>query len=403
MTHFIEKIILLQDQLKLGGVIVTGTIRCNRCKKKMDGVCECGNYKCFITIYWHGEYHNFRKDDQGYVFTYDKAKDRFIEINNAIKKGTFNPEDCSDERVIERKFENMMEKWLNQKEQEKNSNELSPETLRPYRSYDRNYYSFFSGYDVREIDFELLENFKDHLPNALSLKMKRNILSALHVFFVWLRRKGTIKAFPVWPEIRGNNSKPMVALDLEDQMEALNRIPEEHRDIYSFLMETGLRQGEACALKVKDIDMKNGNALIGRTWSGSKLVETTKGKNKRWIPLSDIAFEIAKKNMAGKLSETFLFINPVTGGGYKQECLRKRWHKHTGLNVSLKEATRHSFCTQIAEGGLCNTLQAQELMRHCDLRSTQKYFHGSIEKMKGIVNYRGKVIPINKEMKKEMV
>jgi integrase len=69
----------------------------------------------------------------------------------------------------------------------------------------------------------------------------------------------------VWPEIKGNNSKPMVALDLEDQMEALKRIPEEHRDIYSFLMETGLRQGEACALKVKDIDMKNGNALIRRT------------------------------------------------------------------------------------------------------------------------------------------
>jgi chemotaxis signal transduction protein len=41
-------------------------------------------------------------------------------------------------------------------------------------------------------------------------------------------------------------------------------------------------------------------------------------------------------------------------------------------------------------------------MRHSDLRSTQKYFHGSIEKMKGIVNLRGKVIPINKEMKMEM-
>ncbi|MDD5009607.1 MAG: tyrosine-type recombinase/integrase [Syntrophorhabdaceae bacterium] len=381
---------------------MTGTIRCNKCKKKMDGVCECGNYKCFVSIYWHGEYLNFRKDDQGYVFTYDKAKDKLIEINHAIKKGEFNPEDCSDEKVAERKFENMIEKWLNQKEQEVNSNELSPETLRPYRSYSRNYYSFFNGYDVREIDFELLEHFKDHLPNALSLKMKRNILSALHVFFVWLRRKGTIKVFPVWPEIKGNDSKPMVALDLEEQMEALKRIPVEHRDIYSFLMETGLRQGEACALKVKDIDMKNGNALIRRTWRGPKLAETTKGKNKRWIPLSDTAFEIAKRNIEGKLSETFLFINPVTGRGYKQECLRKRWRRHSGFDVTLKEATRHSFCTQIAEGGMCNTLQAQELMRHSDLRSTQKYFHGSIEKMKGIVNNRGKVIPMNKTMKIEM-
>lgn len=368
----------------------------------MDGVCMCGNYRCFITIYWKGKYYNFRRDKQGYVFTYDKAKDKLIEINHAIKNGNFNPEDYSDKNIEERKFENMIEKWINQKEQEKSAGELSSETIRPYKSYNRNHYIFLYGYDVREINFEILERFKDSLPKKLSIKMKRNILSALHAFFVWLRKKGTIKELPVWPEIKGNNSKPMIAMDLEDQIKALERIPAEHRDIFAFLMETGLRQGEACALKVKDIDVKNGNALIRRTWSGTDLIETTKGKNKKWIPLSDSAVEIVKRNMNGKLPESFLFINPVTKGSYKQECLRKRWHKHTGLEISLKEATRHSFCTQIAEGGFCNTLQAQELMRHNDLRSTQRYFHGNIEKMKGIVNSRGKVIQMDIEMKKEM-
>jgi hypothetical protein len=57
--------IITQDQLKLGGVIMTGLILCNRCGKKMDGVCKCGNYKCLVQIYWKGKYYEYRRDEQG--------------------------------------------------------------------------------------------------------------------------------------------------------------------------------------------------------------------------------------------------------------------------------------------------------------------------------------------------
>lgn len=112
--------------------------------------------------------------------------------------------------------------------------------------------------------------------------------------------------------------------------------------------------------------------------------------------------KLQRRTWEGKWGEEFLFTNPFTGRGYKQECLRKKWREHSQAGVTLKEATRHSFCTQIAESGLCNTLQAQELMRHSDLKSTQGYFHGSLKKMKAIVNQRGKIIPMNREVKKEM-
>ena len=38
--------IITQDQLKCGGVIMTGLILCNRCRKKMDGAWNAGGRKC---------------------------------------------------------------------------------------------------------------------------------------------------------------------------------------------------------------------------------------------------------------------------------------------------------------------------------------------------------------------
>lgn len=209
--------------------------------------------------------------------------------------------------------------------------------------------------------------------------------------FIFCLDNGGKYRLPVFPEIKGDDSTVRIALEIEDQKNALMNIPPENREIIEFMFETGLRPGEACALKIKDFDSKNEKLLIQRTYSGDKLKETTKGKNKKWIPLSDRALEIIRNNIRHKFNEDFIFINPVTKRGYRQEFLRRIWKRYSALNITLYEATRHSFCTQIAQSGLCNTLQAKELMRHADIRSTERYFHGSILKLKDIVNMRNNV------------
>lgn len=365
----------------------------------MDGVCTCGNYKCLAQIYWKGKYYEYRRDEQGYVFTYEKARDKLIDINKAIRSHTFNPRDFSDEQIRERRFENMMEKWLTQKAEEEQGNELAPTTLKGYRSNDRNYFGYFTGWDVREIGFEQLEAFKDQLPRTLSLKTRRNVLNTMHAFFGWLRKKGTIAVIPVWPEIRGDDARAMVALDIEDQEKALSRIPKEHRDAFIFMAETGARVNEMCALKIKDIDVKEGLWLVQRTYSGPKLVETTKARSKYPTVLSDTALGLVKRHAKGRFPDEFLFINPQTGRGYRYEFLSKLWRKHAGIDITLYEATRHSYCTQIAEMGI-NTLQARGLMRHADVRSTQKYFHVKIKKLRDVVNNRGRVTLIQSTKQK---
>jgi integrase len=384
---------ITQDQLKLGGVIVTGTIRCNKCRKKMDGVCECGGYKCFVQIYWKKKYYEFRRDDQGYVFTYDKAIDRLIEINGKIKNRTFSPDEFSDAKIHERKFENQIEKWLDEKEKRTELNELSPGTLKDYAGYVKNHYSLFNEYDVREIGLAELTEFKDTL-SGVSIKTRKNIMNGLNNFFNWLRERGVITERPLFPKITGDDSKPRVAIDWETQDEVLKRIPEQHRGIIEFMNETGLRPGEVCALLCEHIHLNEKEAKIGRTYvSGNKIRETTKQKRKGEITLSERALEIAKKHIQGKLPKQFLFINLNTNKGYLAKVLWYQFHMYSGLeNITLHEGTRHSFGTQLIEDN--DMYKVKEAMRHSDIRMTEKYLHLKVAKLADMVNSRKKPVKL---------
>jgi integrase len=184
---------------------------------------------------------------------------------------------------------------------------------------------------------------------------------------------------------------------LGEQAEVLLRIPEEHRDIIEFMMETGLRPGEACALMAIDIDHLRKRALIRRTYSEARLRNKTKQKKEQWIPLSDRASELVKAN---ENDSGFVFRNPATAEGYKYKFVLRVWNTFSGTSLDLYEGTRHSFCTQIIEDGTSKNI-AQRLMRHTDGRSTDRYFHPTDDKARDIVNRRGgrKIIEIKERRK----
>lgn len=372
---------------------MTGSIRCNSCRKKMDGVCQCGNYKCLVQVYWKGKYYEYRRDDQGYVFTYEKALDRLVEINNRMKKGTFKPEDFTDSKIDERRFDNMINKWLEEKERREMSGELSCGTLKDYKGYVKNYYHVLYEHDVREIALEHLSDLKDAL-SKVRIKTRQNIMNALRNFFHWLRERGVINSIPIFPKITGDDSVMRKAIDYESQKEILLKIPEKHRDVFEFLMETGLRPGEACAIVCGNINVKEGFASIERTFSGGKLRETTKQKKKRIIPLSDKAYEIAVRNLKNKVPMQFMFINPNTNKNYLSDTLWKIWRQYSGASVCLYEATRHSFGTQLIEQADVSVVK--ELMGHSSIKTTEKYLHMKVEKLKDVVNARGKIRMVNR-------
>jgi len=368
---------------EVGGLSMSGHIRCNRCDKRMTGsVCRCGSTRCYINVYWKGKHYKFRKYlKDAAPLHYERADRQLTVMRAAIDNRTFIPVDWLDSKIAERRFERKLSEWLEDKETEMEAQELAFSTIKMYKSYSRNYYKFFDGWDIREIADEQIENFKDHLRTFnLTIKTRKNIIAILHCFFSWLKRKKVIKEVPVFPSIEGDDSKVRVMLEVAEQYQAIERIPEQHKDAIEFMMETGLRPGEVCALKLKDIFFDKKYAVIQRTYSAKMIKESTKAKNKKPIPLSDRALEILSPRIKNKFPDTFIF-------GYTPRTLQNAWRQYSGLDVSLYEATRHSFCTQIVETGV-NTLQAQVLMRHSDIRSTQKYFHASMTKLRDVINRR---------------
>ncbi|MBF0553426.1 MAG: tyrosine-type recombinase/integrase [Nitrospirae bacterium] len=365
----------------------------------MEGpIChQCGYHKCYIDLRYNGKQYRFRKARDGYHYDYLRAQRQLNVFRSEIDNKTFNPDDYLTAKIKERLMENKLYEWLDQKSEEEQANELSPETLRHYASYAKHYYApNFKGLDVKEVEFHHLEAFKDKLAKKkLKIKTRRNILNGLHSFFTWLKRKGIIKEVPNFPQIKGDDATMRVALDVEQQAEGLAKIPAEHRDIIEFAFEVGLRGGELTALKVKDVNLRNGTLLVQRTFSKGKLRETTKTHVKRFLPLSDTALVIAEKNMQGKTPEAFLFIDKRTKRHYTQNILWYNWHYYSGTGITFYEATRHSFISQLVEDD-ANPFVAQVLARHTDIRTTQKYYHATSAKLRNQVNSRGKVVKLGK-------
>ncbi len=368
-----------------------GAIRCRRCGTAMSdstGTCpKCGQAWCYIELYSNGQkFKYFRSGkDLDKKLGYLDACEQLREINREIEKKAFNPADWQPESIKARRLGAMLERWLEQKKEEQQNGEISYGTIHAYQSHIETHLKKIAHLDVQEIRFRHLEEFKDNLPKTLKLKTKRNVMNTLHTAMCWMWRKGIISEVPAFPTIKGNDAMPRIALTIEDQAEALQKISAEHRDIFEYEFETGIRPGETCALKIKDIDFKSGTMRVQRTFTMRKLREADKEAHKKTVPLSPRALEIAEARAAGRFPDDWLFLHPRTGRHYTIRSLSDIW-KTTGLPCTHYEGSRHSFCTQISE--VADGVAAQALMRHADARSTARYTHSRTEYLRDVLARR---------------
>jgi integrase len=325
----------------------------------------------------------------GFPLDYGRADALRGSIRTAIAKKTFNPQDYLEPTIKLQLFDNAVDKWLLLKEKTRR-----PSSVKDLKGHMKNYIlPFFGGMNIQEIRKFNITDFLNSLPDTIKNKTKKNIVLTLHSFIRWAIDEEIRKDALPFPELTfEDDAKERVALDYADQQKYLEMIPEKYRNILEFGMETGVRPGELVALKVKDIDLKNGTAYIRRTISAYvNVIESTKGKSKKHIPLSDRAIEISIAAMENSLGESWLFINPDTGRRYSVKMPNILWKRFTSLDVVYYEASRHSFITQLIDEGH-DAVQVMQLSRHSDPRILAQYYHGS--KLRDLVNKRGRVIDI---------
>lgn len=174
------------------------------------------------------------------------------------------------------------------------------------------------------------------------------------------------------------------------EINALKNDCVQHNSIYSdlflFLMNTGLRVGEAIALKrFSDIDIKNKLIHIRGTAYKGKIYDPKSKAAFRSIPLNPIAHSIILRQ---PICGQFLFSNS-DGNMIKYRSLLESWKftlKRCGINQCGLHKLRHTFATQLLSSG-ADIKSIQQLLGHSSPDITMKYYlHPDIEQLRNVIN-----------------
>jgi integrase len=380
----------LSKTTTLGGFDMEGGIYCNYCSKRMTKpVCSCGRVYCHIRYYHSGKPYYRRKLPNGKSLTYDAALDILATISVDKRKGhkPFEPIEFSDTRAKELLFATQIKLWLKEQEQKKSAGELKPSYYNRLRSYDKVHFIRLYNMPMQDIGKREIASFKVSLDH-LKIHTRKNIMSALHTFFLWFEDQAEELelihnyTIPSFPRIKGKDARITYALYPEAQQTYLQEIPERHRDIIEFAMVVGCRRGEVTAYKVKDVDLKNETIHTVRGWSDHELSTPKNGEPSDKI-LFGRAIEIARRNMKDKTREAWLFVNPDTGNYYQPKKIDELWAM-TSADVRFHEATRHSFITQLLEEGI-EPKFVSIMAGHKDLQSMKPYDHVQLKNIKAMI------------------
>lgn len=142
-----------------------------------------------------------------------------------------------------------------------------------------------------------------------------------------------------------------------------------YHDLFCFLVRTGLRIGEALALRMCDIDLKN-NVLYVRNTDYNGTLQPNKSSRARLIPLTSAIHDILISHLSID-PERRVFLNKF-GRPLKYSTVRDAWtrfcRQHDISDCGL-HALRHTFATMSIRSG-ANIKAVSQLLGHSDINIT---------------------------------
>jgi integrase/recombinase XerD len=237
--------------------------------------------------------------------------------------------------------------------------------------------------DVREYVYQL----KDRGLQASSIR--RN-LSAIRTYYAFLIAEGHVTADPMdrvdlprtWRKLPNVLGKEDIVRLLEAPDQA-DRFYWRDRAMLEFTYASGVRVGELISLKVRNVDLAEGLAVV-----------EGKGSKERIVPVGRSAIqalvvylrELRPTMIKGRDAEGVVFLNargtPMTRMGV-WKILRKHVRR-AGIRKRVTPHTlRHSFATHLLEGG-ADLAAVQEMLGHADIATTQVYTHVEREYLRDV-------------------
>lgn len=337
-----------------------------------------------ISIYWEGkQWRFFRHPKTGEAFfARQQAEKQLAKIRTEIDEKTFNPRFWQQRSPMSvREYSRI---WLS-------SIQVSPNTRRDYSNSIRNFIvPFFQDESIKEIKHAHLVNFLGRIKR--SDKGKYNVMGCLKAMLRYAWRNEDIEKVPPFPRLSFQNPE-IKYLTLDQQEKVLAAIAPHDQPIFKFLMEYGVRPGEAMALK-KDC-ISDQVIVIRRSFSSSlpEIREVTKSKQIRTLQITPYCRSILD-SMTAHLGE-FVFVRS-NGEHYTSKVINRIWRNacnQIGISIKLYNGTRHSLGCQLLDQGQTLDL-VRDILGHSNQAMTLRYAMRSAGRKVEALNQR-RVVPFS--------
>ena len=246
---------------------------------------------------------------------------------------------------------------------------IKPTTLQNIRDVLKPAVSKLGEKDINAINTEDLQKL---LIGISSDRARDLCLTYLNQLFKKAQQLGSIKKNPCEAvEVRKHKSGHRNALTRQQQaefMEAVKKIPA--RPLFIFLLQTGLRIGEALALTYADIDFEQKTVTVNKDVvfiEGKRIDQNTpkSAAGVRTIPVPEEAMHLISRNANGAA-----LVFPYTYAGARSAL--RRVSSVLGYDVTA-HMLRHTYATRLEEAGLSPKVK-QYLLGHSTSRMTQDVY-----------------------------
>jgi len=236
-----------------------------------------------------------------------------------------------------------------------------------------------------------LYHYRKENGEPMSFASQQQRLMPLKAFFKWLARENYLLSNPAseleTPRVHRRLPARILTREEIEQVLAQTLLHGERgirdRAILETLYSTGIRRTELVALKLYDLDLRNGTLLVRRG----------KGERDRYIPLGGRAvhwirryIEEVRPQLVVEPDDGCVFVHEY-GEAFEKNRLSdlvKRYLRAVGVDrPGSCHLFRHAMATHMLENG-ADIRYIQAMLGHARLTTTEIYTHVTIAKLKEI-------------------
>ena len=268
-----------------------------------------------------------------------------------------------------------------------------------YATYMK-YYTIYEKYIRKEVGEVLLSEltseklsgiFQREEQGNLSGSIQNSISCVLKQILDYAVCHRYLAAIPYFRPRRRTSTRPAEVLNASEQTRLLHYLYKE-MDIYKLgiviCISTGLRLGEICSLKWKDIDLEEKflyvNTTVQRIAMDGRATKTTllEGEpksifSKREVPLSDEINHLLCNYYTGSDEYVINGNSPMEPRTYQMKF--QKYLEYAGVKKTNFHTMRHTFATNCVNGGV-DIKSLSEILGHSDVKITlNRYVHPTAE------------------------